>query len=169
MSIFEIIGGVLLIFFGLAVVVSVTLQEHKTNLGGALGGSMNEGTYDRGRTKTMDAQLSMISKFSGIAMCVVALAVLAATPSICNPICQKRCYPVRYGVAISFIQQFSRWRFLPGKDCASALRTAFCSHAGRRTETFAVGSAGIFPFLFGKGTLVRAIGCVIINIVKKTE
>jgi len=78
MSIFEIIGGVLLIFFGLAVVVSVTLQEHKTNLGGALGGSMNEGTYDRG-TKTMDAQLSMISKFSGIAMCVVALAVLAAT------------------------------------------------------------------------------------------
>lgn len=38
MSIFEIIGGVLLIFFGLAVVVSVTLQEHKTNLGGALGG-----------------------------------------------------------------------------------------------------------------------------------
>ena len=34
MSIFEIIGGVLLIFFGLAVVVSVTLQEHKTNLGG---------------------------------------------------------------------------------------------------------------------------------------
>ena len=77
MSIFEIIGGVLLIFFGLAVVVSVTLQEHKTNLGGALGGSMNEGTYDRGRTKTMDAQLSMISKFSGIAMCVVALAVLA--------------------------------------------------------------------------------------------
>ena len=63
MSIFEIIGGVLLIFFGLAVVVSVTLQEHKTNLGGALGGSMNEGTYDRGRTKTMDAQLSMISKF----------------------------------------------------------------------------------------------------------
>lgn len=79
MSIFEIIGGILLIFFGLAVVVSVTLQEHKTNLGGALGGSMNEGTYDRGRTKTMDAQLSMISKFSGIAMCVVALAVLAAT------------------------------------------------------------------------------------------
>ena len=77
MSIFEIIGGVLLIFFGLAVVVSVTLQEHKTNLGGALGGSMNEGTYDRGRTKTMDAQLSMISKLSGIAMCVVALAVLA--------------------------------------------------------------------------------------------
>lgn len=67
MSIFEIIGGVLLIFFGLAVVISVTLQEHKTNLGGALGGSMNEGTYDRGRTKTMDAQLSMISKFSGIA------------------------------------------------------------------------------------------------------
>ena len=132
MSIFEIIGGVLLIFFGLAVVVSVTLQEHKTNLGGALGGSMNEGTYDRGRTKTMDAQLSMISKFSGIAMCVVALAVL-------------------------------------GKDCVSALRTAFSSHAGRRTETSAVGSAGIFPFLFGKGTLVRAIGCVIINIVKKTE
>ena len=73
MSIFEIIGGVLLIFFGLVVVISVT------NLGGALGGSMNEGTYDRGRTKTMDAQLSMISKFSGIAMCVVALAVLAAT------------------------------------------------------------------------------------------
>ena len=143
MSIFEIIGGVLLIFFGLAVVVSVTLQEHKTNLGGALGGSMNEGTYDRGRTWQQ--------------------------PSICNPICQKRCYPVRYGVAISFIQQFSRWRFMPGKDCASALRTAFCSHAGRRTETFAVGSAGIFPFLFGKGTLVRAIGCVIINIVKKTE
>ena len=79
MSIFEIIGGVLLIFFGLAVVVSVTLQEHNTNLGVALGGSMNEGTYERGRTKTMDAQLSMISKFSSIAMCVVALAVLAAT------------------------------------------------------------------------------------------
>ena len=39
MSIFEIIGGVLLIFFGLVVVISVTLQEHKTNLGGALGGS----------------------------------------------------------------------------------------------------------------------------------
>ena len=29
MSIFEIIGGVLLIFFGLAVVVSVTLQEKR--------------------------------------------------------------------------------------------------------------------------------------------
>ena len=71
MSIFEIIGGALLI-------VSVMLQEHKTNLGGAFGGSMNEGTYDRGRTKTMDAQLSMISKFAGIALCVLTLAVLAA-------------------------------------------------------------------------------------------
>ncbi|MBS4785222.1 MAG: preprotein translocase subunit SecG [Clostridiales bacterium] len=78
MGIFEIIGGVLLVLFGLAVIISVTLQEHKTNLGGALGGSMNEGTYDRGRTKTMDAQLSMISKYSGVALCVVALAVLAA-------------------------------------------------------------------------------------------
>ena len=68
----------LLVLFGLAVIISVTLQEHKTNLGGALGGSMNEGTYDRGRTKTMDAQLSMISKYSGVALCVVALAVLAA-------------------------------------------------------------------------------------------
>ena len=47
MGIFEIIGGVLLVLFGLAVIISVTLQEHKTNLGGALGGSMNEGTYDR--------------------------------------------------------------------------------------------------------------------------
>ena len=78
MGIFEIIGGVLLIFFGLAVIVKVKLQEHKTNMGGALGGSMNEGSYDRGRTKTMDAQLGMISKYSGIALCVVALAVLAA-------------------------------------------------------------------------------------------
>ena len=78
MGIFEIIGGVLLVVFGQAVIISVTLQEHKTNLGGALGGSMNEGTYDRGRTKTMDAQLSMISKYSGVALCVVALAVLAA-------------------------------------------------------------------------------------------
>ena len=149
MSIFEIIGGVLLIFFGLAVVVSVTLQEHKTNLGGALGGSMNEGTYDRGRTKTMDAQLSMISKFSGIAMCVVALAVLAAT----NPICQKRCYPVRYGVAISFIQQFSRWRFLPGKDCVSALRTAFCSHAAGAQKHSPLVLRVFFPFCSEKGLL----------------
>ena len=78
MGIFEIIGGVLLVVFGQAVIISVTLQEHKTNLGGALGGSMNEGTYDRGRTKTMDAQLSMISKYSGVALGVVALAVLAA-------------------------------------------------------------------------------------------
>ena len=78
MSIFEIIGGALLILFGLAVIVSVMLQEHKTNLGGAFGGSMNEGTYDRGRTKAMDAQLSMISKFAGIALCVLTLAVLAA-------------------------------------------------------------------------------------------
>ena len=164
MSIFEIIGGVLLIFFGLAVVVSVTLQEHKTNLGGALGGSMNEGTYDRGRTKTMDAQLSMISKFSGIAMCVVALAVLAATIYLPKALLSR---PVRG--SNFFYTAVSRWRFMSGKDCVSALRTASCSHAGRRTETSAASSAGIFPFLFGKGTLVRAIGCVIINIVKKTE
>ena len=78
MSIFEIIGGALLILFGLAVIVSVMLQEHKPTLGAAFGGSMNEATYDRGRTKTIDAQLSMISKFAGIALCVLTLAVLAA-------------------------------------------------------------------------------------------
>ena len=78
MNIFEIIGGVLLIVLGLAVIVSVTLQEHKTNLGGALGGSMNEGSYDKGRTKTMDAQLAMISKYSGVGLVLIALIVLAA-------------------------------------------------------------------------------------------
>ena len=61
MSIFEIIGGVLLIFFGLAVVISVTLQEHKTNLGGALGGSMNDlrpwPHQDNGRTALDDFQV----------------------------------------------------------------------------------------------------------------
>lgn len=79
MSVIEIIGGVLLIVISILIIGSVTLQEPKSGLGGALGGSMNENTfYDKSRTKTMDAQLSMATKFCGIALFVVALAVLAA-------------------------------------------------------------------------------------------
>lgn len=78
MSTLEIIGGVLLIIISLVIIGSVMLQEPKSGLGGALGGAANDTYYDKSRTKTMDAQLSMISKFAGIALVVVALAVLAA-------------------------------------------------------------------------------------------
>lgn len=79
MSLIEIIGGVCIIIAAIAIIVSVALQEPKSGLGGALGGATNEGSfYDKSRTKTMDAQLSNISKLSGIALVVIALAVLAA-------------------------------------------------------------------------------------------
>ncbi|MEF9984162.1 MAG: preprotein translocase subunit SecG [Oscillospiraceae bacterium] len=76
MGIWEIIGGSLLIIASLAVVISVTMQEQKGNGVNALSGS-SDSYIDKNKTMTNEATLSLISKYSGIALFVITLAVLA--------------------------------------------------------------------------------------------
>lgn len=76
MGIWEIIGGILLILVGIAVIVSVTLQEQKGNGVNALGGS-SDSYIDKNKTMTNEGTLSVISKYSGIALFIITLVVLA--------------------------------------------------------------------------------------------
>lgn len=75
MNIVEIIGGVLLILVSVIVVVTVAVQEPKSaGLGGALGG---DNYADRGRSKTKDAQLALLTKYAGGALFVLTLLSVA--------------------------------------------------------------------------------------------
>lgn len=79
MTIFQIIGGVLLIAVSLILIVTVTMQEPKGNGLGAVSGANDAPSfYDRNKGRTMDATLSRISKYAGFAMFIIALGVLAA-------------------------------------------------------------------------------------------
>lgn len=80
MNIFEIIGGILLILVSVIVVITVAVQEPKSaGLGGSLGG---DNYMDRGRSRTKDAQLELLTKYGGVALFVLTLASVAANKFI---------------------------------------------------------------------------------------
>jgi len=76
MSTIEIIGGVLLIIFSVAIVLLVLMQESPKNGGmSALGGG--DSYYDRNQGRTMDALLHRATKFAAIGFFIVTLLVYA--------------------------------------------------------------------------------------------
>lgn len=79
MGIWEIIGGALLLIANIAIIVSVMFQEQKGNGVNALGGGSSDSYIDKNRTMTNEATLSLITKYSGVAVIVLTLIVLAVS------------------------------------------------------------------------------------------
>lgn len=76
MSIFEIIGGCLLIFSGLFLIMVVLLQEGKENgLSGVIQTGISESFLNVSGNRTKDAKLKKITKF--FAILFFSLAILA--------------------------------------------------------------------------------------------
>lgn len=76
MGIMEIIGGAALLIINIAIIVSVAMQEQKGNGVNALGGGSAESYIEKNKTRTNEATLSLISKYCGIALMIVSIAVL---------------------------------------------------------------------------------------------
>ncbi|MCI8500662.1 MAG: preprotein translocase subunit SecG [Oscillospiraceae bacterium] len=74
MSVWEIIGGCLMLVVGIFIIVVVMLQESKQpGLSSSISGGMEYDT--RGRGKTSEAILVKLTKISAIAFFVITLAV----------------------------------------------------------------------------------------------
>ena len=74
MTVWEIIGGCLMLIVGIFIVIVVMLQESKQpGLSGSIMGGMDMGTTGRG--KTSEAILIKLTKISAIAFFVLTMAV----------------------------------------------------------------------------------------------
>ncbi len=77
MSVYEIIGSILLIITCVLITIAVLLQESKANGMAALGGKGSAGMSANERSN--DAKLAKITKYLAIVFFVVTLAVYALT------------------------------------------------------------------------------------------
>lgn len=74
MTLWEIIGGCLMLVVGIFIIVVVMLQESKQpGLSGSIDGGMSMGSTGRG--KTSEAILVKLTKISAIAFFVITMAV----------------------------------------------------------------------------------------------
>ena len=82
MSIFEIIGGVVILLCAVLIVVTVMAQEGSKGGMNALSGS-NESSYlGKNKNRSLQATLVRISKVSGIVFVVTTLAVYLITAAL---------------------------------------------------------------------------------------
>ena len=76
MDVLDIIGGVLLLLVSVAIIILVTVQESPKGTGvSALTGS--DSYYNKNQGRTMDAMLTKLTKYCGIAFFVLAITVYA--------------------------------------------------------------------------------------------
>lgn len=87
MSIWEIIGGVLLLISGILLVVIVLMQEGKENgLSGAIqGGSQESYLNTNSGSRTRDAKLKKATKFIAIFFFVLTVLANVAAAFLSNP------------------------------------------------------------------------------------
>ena len=77
MSIFEIVGGILMILMCIAIVVAVALQESPKGSGiSALTGG--DSYFNRNQGRTLDSMLAKTTKYLAIAFFVLTVLVYAA-------------------------------------------------------------------------------------------
>lgn len=80
MSLFEVLGGVLLIVASIVVIVIVLMQHGKTSaLGGAISGGASESFLNKKGTSSADATLTRWTRIAGIAFVVLVILVGVAT------------------------------------------------------------------------------------------
>ena len=73
MGVFEIILGVLLLALCTVIIMTVTLQETKGGLGSIYGG--NDSFFDKNIGRTREAMLLRATKFAGIGLFIVTVAL----------------------------------------------------------------------------------------------
>lgn len=70
------VAGILLIIASVVIVLLVLVQESKDQgLTSAIGGGANDSFYEKNMGRTRDAKLSKLTRFFGIVLVVVTLAV----------------------------------------------------------------------------------------------
>lgn len=75
MSVFEIIGGVIILICAVIIVITVMAQEGKGGAMNALSGS-NESSYlGKNKNRSLQATMVRITKYTGIVFVLVTLAV----------------------------------------------------------------------------------------------
>ena len=76
MGVIGIVAGVLLIIASVVIVLLVLVQESKDQgITSAIGGGANYSFYEKNMGRTRDAKLSKLTRFFGIVLVVVTLAV----------------------------------------------------------------------------------------------
>lgn len=76
MSVWQIVGGVLLLLSCIIIIVLVMLQESKQNgLSGTISGGSTESYLNQHGHRTREAQLARLTKVAAIAFFVVTIAV----------------------------------------------------------------------------------------------
>lgn len=78
MSVFEIVGGIIIMLCAIVIVVTVMMMEGKGGGLNALSGA-NESSYlGRNKSRTLQAQLSRVAKWTGILFVVMTMIVYIA-------------------------------------------------------------------------------------------
>ncbi|MBC8545845.1 preprotein translocase subunit SecG [Clostridiaceae bacterium NSJ-31] len=75
MSVFEIVGGIILAIACILIVAIVMMQETKSNGMSAVSGAESSMGYNRGRAQTKEAMLNKATKILAIIFFVISLAV----------------------------------------------------------------------------------------------
>lgn len=74
-EIFSMISGILLILMSIGIVIAVLLQSSKSQGLGAINGSSSSYLGQQGKSRTMDAMLSRLTKIMCIIMFVLILVM----------------------------------------------------------------------------------------------
>lgn len=76
MSVIEIVGGFIILIAAVIITVTVMMQEGKNNGMSALAGGSNESSYlGKNKSRSRQATMVRITKYTGITFVIVTLAV----------------------------------------------------------------------------------------------